>query len=53
MILNAAFLIEKNQVADFLGTVEMLRKKDGNSGFVIETTGPWPPFSFIYIKEKH
>jgi hypothetical protein len=53
MILNAAFLIDKNQVADFLGTVEMLRKKDGNSGFVIETTGPWPPFSFIYIKEKH
>jgi 3-isopropylmalate dehydratase small subunit len=52
MILNAAFLIEKIKVADFLYTVEILRKKVINSGFVIETTGPWPPFSFIYIKEK-
>ncbi|MCX6233320.1 MAG: GvpL/GvpF family gas vesicle protein [Bacteroidetes bacterium] len=52
MILNATFLVSKNKVADFNGTVDTLRKKDGNSGFIIETTGPWPPFSFISIKEK-
>ncbi len=52
MILNAAFLIDKIKVADFLSTVETLSKKDNDSGFGIETTGPWPPFSFIYIKEK-
>ena len=52
MILNAAFLIDKNKVADFLNTVEILSKKDNDSGFGIETSGPWPPFSFIYIKEK-
>lgn len=52
MILNAAFLIDKIKVADFLNSVETHRLKDGNSGFGIETTGPWPPFSFIYIKEK-
>jgi len=52
MILNAAFLVNKTKVNDFRNTVDTLRIKDGNSGFFIETTGPWPPFSFIYIKEN-
>ncbi|MFH1159572.1 MAG: GvpL/GvpF family gas vesicle protein [bacterium] len=52
MILNATFLVSKNKVTDFKSTVDTLRKKDGNSGFFIEATGPWPPFSFISIKEK-
>ncbi|MDP2339286.1 MAG: GvpL/GvpF family gas vesicle protein [Bacteroidota bacterium] len=52
MILNAAFLVSKTTVNDFKNTVDILRKKDGHSGFFIETTGPWPPFSFIYIKEN-
>jgi hypothetical protein len=52
MILNATFLVRKNKVADFKSTAETLRKKNVNSGFFIETTGPWPPFSFISIKEK-
>jgi len=52
MILNATFLVNKNKVADFISTVETCRKKDGNSGCFIEATGPWPPFSFISIKEK-
>ena len=52
MILNAAFLVNKTKVNDFRNTVDTLRKKDENSGFFIETTGPWPPFSFIYIKEN-
>ncbi|MFA5816222.1 MAG: GvpL/GvpF family gas vesicle protein [Bacteroidales bacterium] len=52
MILNAIFLVSKNKVPDFKSTADTLRKKDGNSGFFIEATGPWPPFSFISIKEK-
>lgn len=52
MILNAAFLVRKSKVNDFINTVDMLGKKDGHSGFFIETNGPWPPFSFIYIKEN-
>lgn len=52
MILNAAFLVNKTKVDDFKKTIEALGEKDGNSGFFIETTGPWPPFSFIYIKEN-
>ena len=52
MILNAAFLVSKDKVPDFKWTFDTLRKKDENSGFNIEATGPWPPFSFISIKEK-
>ena len=52
MILNATFLVSKTKVAEFINTADTLSKKDKNSGFYIEATGPWPPFSFIYIKEK-
>jgi hypothetical protein len=52
MILNATFLINKNKVADFMSTADTLRKKGGDLGFIIEATGPWPPFSFVSIKEK-
>lgn len=52
MILNATFLVKKNLVADFKNTVKTLSERDGNYGFFIESTGPWPPFSFIVIKEK-
>ena len=52
MILNAAFLVRKNKVIDFRSTVDKRRNKDGNPGFIIEVTGPWPPFSFISVKEK-
>ncbi|MCK9400011.1 MAG: GvpL/GvpF family gas vesicle protein [Bacteroidales bacterium] len=52
MILNATYLVSKNNLTDFKSIVDRLRKNDGNSGFIIEATGPWPPFSFISIKEK-
>jgi len=52
MILNANFLVSKGKVTDFKSIVEKLRENDGKPGFIIETTGPWPPFSFISIKEK-
>jgi hypothetical protein len=52
MILTATFFVLKSNVSEFKDTVNRLRKKDGNSAFFIEATGPWPPFSFISIKEK-
>jgi len=52
MILTATFFVSKNKVNEFKNTVSMLRKKDANSAFFIEATGPWPPFSFITIKEN-
>ena len=52
MILNASFLVSKSKVADFKNTVDSAREKDDNSAFLIEATGPWPPFSFISITER-
>jgi len=52
MILNATFLVHKKRVKDFNLIIEKFRRKDRDSGFIIEATGPWPPFSFISIKEK-
>lgn len=49
MILNAVFLVQTNNVTDFNNTKENITKKDGNFGFKIDITGPWPPFSFISI----
>lgn len=52
MILNAAFLVSKEKLPEFKRTFDTLGKKEVNSGFIMEVTGPWPPFSFISIKEK-
>jgi hypothetical protein len=52
MILNGTFLVSKINVTNFRNAVELLGQKDKNFGFLLETTGPWPPFSFVSIKEK-
>lgn len=52
MILNATFLVGKDKVKDFKELLEALENKGKNSGFLLEMTGPWPPFSFISLKEK-
>ena len=52
MILNAAFLISRERTIEFISSVRMLKNKYSGSGFEIESTGPWPPFSFVSIKEK-
>ncbi|MEI7423542.1 MAG: GvpL/GvpF family gas vesicle protein [Prolixibacteraceae bacterium] len=52
MILNASFLIKAEKVEDFKAHINSLTEKVGVSGFAMEVSGPWPPFSFISIKEK-
>jgi hypothetical protein len=51
MVLNANFLVNKTKADDFRNTVDTVRK-DGIPSFIIETTGPGPPFLFVYIKEN-
>jgi len=46
MILNTAFLIEKEKVARFCQQVKRLIKKYEPMGLEIEVSGPWPPYSF-------
>jgi hypothetical protein len=49
MILNASFLVNKNEVSNFRNKLDTLKNKYENSGFCIESTGPWTPYSFIHI----
>lgn len=46
MILNTAFLIEKERVARFCKQVKKIIEKYGSMGIEIELSGPWPPYSF-------
>ncbi len=53
MILNSAFLIDKDKVEDFLKIVEGLRTKYTDKGLFFDCTGPWPPYNFCgFLKEK-
>ena len=53
MILNSAFLINKDKVEDFLKIVEGLRTKYTDKGLFFDCTGPWPPYNFCgFLKEK-
>jgi hypothetical protein len=52
MILNASFLVVKDLAIEFLSLARRLKNKYSDLGFDLEITGPWPPFSFVAIKEK-
>ena len=51
MILNVAYLVRKDKLEQFINTIEGLKERDRNSGFFVDLSGPWPPFSFVSIKE--
>lgn len=44
-VLHAAYLVDRDDVAPFLGTVERLRS--GHPDVALLCTGPWPPYSFV------
>jgi predicted RNase H-related nuclease YkuK (DUF458 family) len=46
MILNCAFLVDASDEDGFFDAVEKLRREYADSGFDIELSGPWPPYSF-------
>lgn len=46
MILNCAFLIDRDKKDIFTDKINELKDEFENNGFVIELSGPWPPFSF-------
>jgi Mg2+ and Co2+ transporter CorA len=51
MILNAAFLVERNSAAAFDQRVqEIAQRYDGKLRFLY--TGPWPPYNFVNIRLK-
>lgn len=46
MILNSAFLVEKNKVREFIQAADGLKTKYKNKGLNFDCTGPWPPYNF-------
>jgi len=52
MILNSAFLVEKDEVSNFINMVDMLRVHYENRGFFIDCTGPWPPYNFCGLSKQ-
>lgn len=51
MIMNAAFLVERNREAEFDGVVNKIAKKYGKR-LSFKYTGPWPPYNFVNIRLK-
>ena len=49
MIMNAAFLIERNCEAEFLQRVEQIDAKYGGR-LAFQVSGPWPPYNFVHIR---
>jgi hypothetical protein len=51
MIMNAAFLVEREREAEFDSKVkEIASKYEGKLSF--KYTGPWPPYNFVHIRLK-
>src|SRR5690242_1315831 len=51
MIMNAAFLIQKDKEAEFDAAVNIVAQKFGDR-LNFKYTGPWPPYNFVNIRLK-
>src|SRR5579864_9434259 len=51
MIMNAAFLLEREREAEFDAAVNRVAKKFGER-LNFKYTGPWPPYNFVNIRLK-
>ncbi len=51
MLLNGAYLVEREREREFEAEVASLRERWGESGFELELTGPWPSYNFASASE--
>src|SRR2546427_4124790 len=51
MIMNAAFLVERQREAEFDNAVNKIARKYGQR-LKFKYTGPWPPYNFVNIRLK-
>ena len=47
MILNGAYLVDRGQAGELPGVIAPLAERWGHHGFMLELTGPWPPYNFV------
>lgn len=52
MVLNSAFLVDKDEVGDFQNMVDTLKMHYEGKGFLIDCTGPWPPYNFCGLSSE-
>jgi hypothetical protein len=52
MILNGAYLVAEERLADFRAEVESLKAEYGGIGLSYEMTGPWPPYNFVTLNHE-
>ncbi|PKL50058.1 MAG: hypothetical protein CVV39_01990 [Planctomycetes bacterium HGW-Planctomycetes-1] len=52
MVLNSAFLVDKDEVGDFRNMVDTLKMHYEGKGFYIDCTGPWPPYNFCGLSSR-
>ena len=51
MIMNGAFLIERERESEFDAAVNRIARKFGDR-LNFKYTGPWPPYNFVNIRLK-
>lgn len=47
MVVNWAFLLSRDTDRDFIARLDQINVDHAASGLVFESSGPWPPYSFI------
>src|SRR3989338_2607705 len=51
MVLNSAFLVDKDKVSEFIHAVDDLKTKYNDKGLNLDCTGPWPPYNFCNLSK--
>ncbi len=56
MILNAAFLVDKTKLKNFINSINYLKERysdvGSDIGFDFDYTGPWPPYNFCDLPKE-
>ena len=50
MILNAAYLVADKDLVGFEKNLDGLRKRYSEDRFLLELSGPWPPYNFVNLE---
>jgi len=51
MVLNSAFLVDKDKVSEFIHAVDDLKTRYNDKGLNLDCTGPWPPYNFCNLSK--